>query len=447
MPLISRLENGFSTGRAYSFSKKTKDLHHRPIIKMYLSFMFFRLTFALLSFLIAGICIPNTLALAQQPGICGLGNFVPFPDSSIEMEDNIANWIRASATQRQLPRITLPVVVHIVYNRPTENVSDEQVISQISILNQGFAGDFIAPVSTPDWIKGLKTNSGISFCLADKDPDGNPSTGITRTFTNVFAIGLKRDNQDKLMLFYDELGGKTPWPVERYINIYVCAMGPNIAGYAILPNSEGPKQEDGLVINHLYFGINTTLDYNLGRVACHEMGHYLNLLHPWGRGGCTDDDRVADTPQQDEPYFGCPNHPQISCGSRDLVYNTMDYASDSCAFMFTPGQILRMQASISLYRTGLIDGICSQESENPGAAFTVYPNPFSAGPLIIRWLEKESQPERIYLFSSDGRLVSQTIFNPSGVYTFEVTHLPPGLYTLWIQTGMKTHYAKIVKSQ
>jgi len=42
----------------------------------------------------------------------------------------------------------------------------------------------------------------------------------------------------------------------------------------------------------------------------HEIGHYLGLPHIWGDvngGGCGGDDGFADTPNQAQQYFGCPN--------------------------------------------------------------------------------------------------------------------------------------------
>ena len=65
--------------------------------------------------------------------------------------------------------VTLPVVFHIVHKGEGDvtNISDEQVLSQIPALDTGFR-----------WGPGVDTK--IQFCIASRDPDGNPTNGITR---------------------------------------------------------------------------------------------------------------------------------------------------------------------------------------------------------------------------------------------------------------------------
>ncbi len=85
--------------------------------------------------------------------------------------------------------------------------------------------------------------------------------------------------------------------------------------------------------------------YGDGRTATHEVGHWLNLRHIWGDGGCSVDDYVTDTPKAGGPNYGtqqgeCPNANTNSCdeGSGDLpdmTMNYMDYVYDDCMYMFT----------------------------------------------------------------------------------------------------------------
>ena len=82
--------------------------------------------------------------------------------------------------------------------------------------------------------------------------------------------------------------------------------------------------------------------YSTGRTATHEIGHWLNLRHIWGDGGCGQDDFVADTPLSDRYNSGCPTTQPVHCGSNDMFMNFMDYTSDTCMTMFTEGQQARM---------------------------------------------------------------------------------------------------------
>jgi hypothetical protein len=91
--------------------------------------------------------------------------------------------------------------------------------------------------------------------------------------------------------------------------------------------------------------------FNLGRTATHEIGHWLNLRHIWGDdgAGCSGDDFVADTPNCADENVGKPSFPQISCSNGpngDMFMNYMDYTDDDSMFMFTAGQVARMQACL-----------------------------------------------------------------------------------------------------
>ena len=129
----------------------------------------------------------------------------------------------------------------------------------------------------------------------------------------------------------------------------MCQLGGGLLGYAQFPG--GPAATDGVVILHTAFGTTGTAaaPFNLGRTATHEIGHWLNLRHIWGDdgNGCTGDDFVADTPNAAGPNTGMPAFPHVTCGNGpngDLFMNYMDYTDDAGMFMFTNGQVTRMQA-------------------------------------------------------------------------------------------------------
>jgi hypothetical protein len=239
----------------------------------------------------------------------------------------------------------IPVVVHVVFNAAAQNISDAQIHSQITILNQDYRKTNSDVSKTPSVFAPLCGDARIEFQLASTDPSGNPTTGITRTSTASTSFS----DDDKVKS--SATGGVNAWPAANYLNIWVCQLGGGLLGYAQFPG--GPAATDGVVILHTGFGNTGTAaaPFNLGRSATHEIGHWLNLRHIWGDdgGGCSGDDFVADTPNCADHNFGKPTFPHITCSNGpngDLFMNYMDYTDDDSMFMFTSGQIVRMQACL-----------------------------------------------------------------------------------------------------
>lgn len=229
--------------------------------------------------------------------------------------------------------ITIPTVVHVVYKTSAQNISDAQINSQIDVLND----DFRRTNSDADNYWNVGADTEIEFCLASVDPDGNPTTGIQRRSTNKPSFGTND------FMKFDNKGGIDAWPAGDYLNIWVCNISGGILGYAQFPG--GPAATDGVVNDYQYFGTigTATAPFHLGRTCTHEVGHWLNLRHIWGDGGCSVDDFVSDTPVSDGPNYGCAlGH--VSCGTEDMVQNYMDYSDDACMNLFTDGQSARMDA-------------------------------------------------------------------------------------------------------
>lgn len=242
--------------------------------------------------------------------------------------------------------ITIPVVVHVVWNTNAENISNAQIQSQIDILNEDFRRLNADAANTPADFQGVAADSEIEFCLATTDPNGNPTNGITRTQTSVSSFSTN-DNMK-----FNSSGGKDAWPAGQYLNIWVCDISGGILGYAQFPG--GSAATDGVVNDYQYFGnIGTaTAPFDLGRTCTHEVGHWLNLRHIWGDGNCNADDFVADTPRAGGAnYTGAPcTYPgPNSCNDGagdlpDMFQNYMDYSDDGCMNLFTTGQRTRMRA-------------------------------------------------------------------------------------------------------
>ena len=257
----------------------------------------------------------------------------------------------AFRSELSLP-VTIPTVVHVVYSSAAENVSEAQINSEIISLNKDYGAKNPDKSKTPAVWAGLVTDTGIQFALAKRDPNGNPSNGITRTRTTKTSF----PNDDSVKSTAQ--GGADPWPSDKYLNLWVCTLGNGLLGYAQFPG--GPPGTDGVVILNAAFGTTgtATAPYNLGRSATHEIGHWLNLRHIWGdTEDCSGTDFVDDTPNAQHPNFGKPTFPHISCTNGpngDMFMNYMDYVDDAAMFMFTAGQVVRMQATLAGPRAPLV---------------------------------------------------------------------------------------------
>lgn len=274
----------------------------------------------------------------------------------------------------------IPVVVHIVYTSPAENFADSVVHSQIEVLNQAYRRTSADTAKTRDVFKPFAADVGIEFYLADTDPQGNPTTGITRTAgnpTGFLGFSPFDDNVKKT-----SLGGIDAWPTDQYLNIWVCDLlgGLGVLGYAYppignlsnWPQGQGAPTDpsvQGVVIYYKVFGSNnpsgvndpTYRDLATGKTTVHEVGHYLGLRHIWGDGDCTQDDFIFDTPFSASASQQQCNYNKNSCSDGcwpftdlpDNIENYMDYSIDSCLNMFTQGQADLMRSMIALYRSDL----------------------------------------------------------------------------------------------
>ena len=247
--------------------------------------------------------------------------------------------------------VSIPVVVHVVHAQPAHDISIAQIDSQIDVLNQDFRAINADASDVPAAWKALVADCRVEFRIADVDPDGRPTNGITRTATTVPFFSTFLDDVKS-----SATGGADPWPSDDYLNIWVCnelrdAAGRSILGYAQFPG--GPPSTDGVVVIDSCFGTSGTAapPFHLGRTATHEIGHWLDLRHIWGddAGSCAGTDHVDDTPNQAGPTFGRPTFPKVSCGNGpdgDMFVNYMDYTDDAGMFMFTLGQSRRMDACL-----------------------------------------------------------------------------------------------------
>lgn len=284
--------------------------------------------------------------------------------SQPQFESWLSPFVENNATMRTAQVnaiITIPVVVHVIYNGQNvgiaPNITDNQVESQITVLNQ----DYQKMISTP----GFNTNSvgadiQIQFVLAQQDPNGNPTNGIDR-------VSICQDSWGTSDI-ESTLKPATIWDPTQYLNFWTVQFSDNnnLLGYAQFPDgsglsgisaSGGNANTDGIVSNYNVFGSGSGASfllkapYNKGRTMTHEVGHWLGLIHIWGdTTNCnTNTDYCADTPVAQDANYGCPTGID-TCTNKsglDMIENYMDYTNDACMNTFTQNQKDRMYAVLN----------------------------------------------------------------------------------------------------
>lgn len=391
--------------------------------------------------LIFSLVLLSYFSIFAQKTRCGAHPNPSEIKGSQAIENFTQKWIsenQNSLSNREL--ITISVVVHVLWNQPEQNITDEQIQSQIDILNEDFRALNTEIQDIPNEFKNHLADIEIEFCLAKVDPQGNPTNGITRTFTQAPAILGSQS------IHYSSQGGADAWDSEKYLNIWV-ANGTSIAGFGSFPGEDIPE-EDGVEIAYENFGnIAVEPPYHLGRTTTHEIGHYFNLCHVWG-DDC-EDDKVSDTPISSKSYLGkCPVHPSSSCGTNDMFMNFMYWTDDECMGMFTEGQKMRMLATLNGPRAGLLNSSncveVNTKSSQKDLSIRIYPNPNSG--IINFDLENDLELSDVnfQIINQLGVVKEVKLNNPNSHPNINISTLEDGLYFLKISQEDKFIIKKII---
>ena len=244
----------------------------------------------------------------------------------------------------------IQVVVHIIeHSNGDGQISNALVNSQIDILNE----DFLAIMGS---LGANGNDNQIRFALATEDPNGNPTTGITRSVNDTWF----NDGGS----YWNTLA----WDPNRYMNLYTNSASGALGYVPFLPANAGGTlvgaANDRVVVLWSAFGRNAPIGtpFDLGRTATHEVGHYLGLEHTF-TGGCsaatppgcyTSGDLICDTNSEQVPSSRpCLLGDKSSCGTVDPSDNYMDYSDDICMMKFTIEQSRRIRCSLENYRPGI----------------------------------------------------------------------------------------------
>jgi hypothetical protein len=216
---------------------------------------------------------------------------------------------------------TVPVYVHVMRDAAGNgDVTDTQISQQITEMNQDFAGGESSAAA----------NLGFTFTLAGVDRFNNTQWHQDKQ-SSTYRKQTRKGGKNALNIWlvdFDYLGIATfPWDYAR---------NPGI---------------DGIRVQYSSLPGGSATNYNQGKTASHEAGHWFGLYHTF-QGGCANPgDEVSDTPAQASPTSGCPaGRDSCSSAGLDPIHNYMDYSYDACYDQFTPGQSARAGQMWTAYR-------------------------------------------------------------------------------------------------
>jgi len=377
----------------------------------------------------------------------------PFLEKNSEhyfnIEEEIKNYIKNNQHKDGDENvITIPVVFHIIWQENRQNLDESVIKDQILVLNECFNAENSDTSILTDTLRNWVGDFGIRFELVHEDLNGFITNGISRTKTvnphfSSYNDPVKKSNY-----------GREPWPTDRYLNIWVCNLLDGLHGYAQFPG--GPTETDGVVVDWQTVGGGVypwtypiSEDLACGKVLVHEIGHWLNLYHPWGNEpfGCGDD-YIPETGLQDGPIYPssqCLDTLISTCNSVDRVFvkHYMDYSGCDCAVTFTKNQVVRGLASLHTYRESMINNY----NPKPNISYLEETriNPTLTKGLFYIHLPKYNGVIQIFIFDVSGKLIEYKTLHGTTFNIFDISSNNSGMYFIKLVDNNFILTKKIIK--
>ncbi len=360
-------------------------------------------------------------------------------------EKSFANYERRSGDNQggKPATLVIPVVVHVLYNTAEQNISDEQIESQMDVLNEDFTATNDDYNNYDAGYGAVRGDAEIKFCLVQ----------VVRQFTTHRSFpasdGMK----------FTKRGGSDAVSPMNTLNIWVCNLGQNLLGYAQFPG--GPPETFGVVCHYQAFGkgdqYNLIEDYDEGRTMTHEVGHCLGLRHIWGDANCGND-FVDDTPLHNTANFGCPGAGHLSTCTgtpHEMWMNYMDYTDDRCMYFLTDAQVSRMNFFIDTdpQIQSIVNSDCSTvRTSRPattnrgnttttgrmtGYALGIFPN-ITRGSINVQLQSPEAGSYELTVFDLSGAaVIKQNLKVNEGVTirSIDVSTLANAMYILQVRNS------------
>lgn len=403
----------------------------------------------------------GSASYAQQseplPAMCGTSQLMEeyyqtHPDAQLQreqLEQFTQDFISGrTAGKTTATTYTIPVVFHVYDSvQGGFKVNDTLIKTAIEWLNKDFHGLNADYGTVHSQFMPLRDTLDITFALARKDPNGNPTTGI-------LYYPVKAGYAQSTSSILSQVAADA-WDNYKYLNIYVMVdlYGDgnfNRSGVGTYPSvSLFNDNVSRIVYNGKYLAYNNVSIPEFASVLTHECGHYLNLIHTFEGGCMAPNDEVNDTPPCTNAQ-GChvsttTNSP-LNCNS-DLVNseNYMDY-NYNCYKMFTKGQVARMTAALntaplnSLWKPSNLTatGVVGVDEVATGPdVFNLYPNP-TTGEIFFSINSKESQQADIAVTDPTGRIVysvNQMLNSGMNYIQVDISTATAGLYLLKVATN------------
>lgn len=360
-----------------------------------------------------------------------------FPD---ELTIDIDRWLQhnpTAAMQRQV--LQIPTVVHVIWKNPQENLADSLIHRTIEMVNRDWRRQHADTVNTPAHFLPVAADMGIELVLASTDPEGSPTDGITRTYSDSTGFSQWHEHMK-----YDSTGGKTAWNPDEYVNIWTVRdiegtpFG-SVLGVSTMPGLE--YEVPGICVRTGQLTSSGLNNYGW-RTLTHELAHFFCLLHICANDTCYNADLVDDTPICEMGNFvtACTDTVIISCDngpSGNMLTNFLEYGSAECLNLFTQGQRERAIGCINTNYPGLLTSPGLGIGQAEYATVSVHPNPTTG---LLRFETKTAEVFTVHDLM--GRIVMDGTAT-RGQNTLDINALPDGIYLLRLHSGATARVVKV----